>query len=75
MNLSQFQDLDVKILSGVLAKQVAKWDKTWGSAKWRRENKVTTASKFWQEQKEARDRAATLAATFREEQKRREAGA
>lgn len=71
MNLSQFDDLDVKILSSVLNKQVVRWDETWGSAAWRRENKVTTASKFWQDQKMTRDRAAKLSRMFREEEKRR----
>lgn len=73
MNLSEFGNLDIQILSGVLAKQVAKWDETWGSAKWRRENQVNTETEFWKKQKGARDRAAVLGDLFREEQKRREA--
>lgn len=73
MKLDQFTDLDVRILSGTLRKQVDKWDETWGNARWQKEHRVDTGSDFWQEQHNARNRADVLAGMFREEEKRREA--
>ncbi len=73
MKLDQFSDLDVRILAGTLRKQVQKWDETWGNAKWRRENRVSTEEGFWIDQRDARNRAEVLADMFRKEEKRREA--
>lgn len=72
MDMRPFTDLDIRILAGVLRKQVQKWDETWGDAKWCREQKVDTNSTFWLEQHNARNRADELADMFREEEKRRQ---
>lgn len=69
--LAGFDGLELRILITALERQVQRWDETWGDAKWRREQNVSTKSDFYRTQFEARERADSLKWAFKAEQSRR----
>jgi hypothetical protein len=65
MNLS---DDDLTILISCVSSKILEFDETWGSAKWRREQKVYTDSSFYIAQAAARERAGDLLTRLKAEQ-------
>lgn len=67
MNLS---DDDLTILINCVSSKIKAFDRTWGNAKWRREQQVHTDSSFYLTQAAARERAGDLLVRLKAEQAR-----